>query len=235
MLTRTNMPNPWLDLPRNPLDSRYILEMDRAFVEHYNTRYTGHPRKRLMVKSIPEPFIGCPETARLVLLNLNPGHSDEDEEQHRGLELKEAIFRNLRGEFQEYPFYPLNPAFAHTGVGRWWCNRTEKLHKASGLTAPQFAQSLLVIEWFPYHSKECGLGEKPTCGESQRFSHHLAKEMLNKKGALVLGMKARKRWVNVDPLFEQVPFLKSRQNASITRNNMKPGLFDSIVSALQAP
>lgn len=227
------MPNPWLDLDRNPSGGSYILEMDRAFIRQYNEKCAGRPEKTIMVKSIPEPFIGCAESARLVLLNLNPGHSKHDEEQHRGLELKEAIFRNLRGECQEYPFYPLNPAFAQTGVGKWWCDRTDKLRKASGLTAPQFSKKLLVIEWFPYHSTKCGLGEKTDCGGSQRFSHQLAKQMLNKAGVLVLGMKAKNRWVNVDPSFQQVPFLNSLQNASITRGNMKPGLFDSIVNALK--
>jgi hypothetical protein len=228
------MPNPWLDLDRNLAGGSYILEIDRDFIKRNNDRYASSPEKKIMVTSIPEPFIGCPESARLVLLSLNPGHSEDDEEQHRGVELKEATFRNLRREPQEYPFYPLNPAFAETGVGRWWRDHIDKLQKETGLNAPTFAKKLLVIEWFPYHSIKCGLGTKPVCGGSQKYSHQLAKQMmLKKEGVVVLGMRAKNHWVNVDPEFEDVPFLNSRQNACITRGNTKPGLFDSILKALK--
>jgi|ERR1700740_2353471 hypothetical protein len=101
-----------------------------------------------MVKSIPEPCIGCPESAWLVLLSLNPGHSADDEEQHCGVELKEAIFRNLRREPQECPIYPLNPVFAETGVGEWWRDHIDKLQKETGFECSYTRQE----EWMPHGS-----------------------------------------------------------------------------------
>jgi hypothetical protein len=104
--------NPWLSL--DPSAPPYVLDMDRRFAEPHNAK--ERPEHRLMLNSIPEPFIGDPKTARLVLLSLNPGHCAADEPDHARPAIKEAIFRNLRQEPQEFPFYAFDPAFHGTGV-----------------------------------------------------------------------------------------------------------------------
>jgi len=63
--------------------------------------------KRVILESIPEPFIGNPTTAKVVLLSLNPGHSQNDEKAHSNLDFRQAMMRNLRHEAQECPFYGL--------------------------------------------------------------------------------------------------------------------------------
>jgi hypothetical protein len=67
------MLNPWLELP--PM-SPYVLEIDRNAVKQYNAKVAGE--KKINFGLIPEPFIGNPETATVILLNLNPGDSPED-------------------------------------------------------------------------------------------------------------------------------------------------------------
>ncbi len=47
-----------------------------------------------MVNVLPEPFIGDPESAKVVLLNLNPGYDSTVAGDHRRPEIKDAIFRN---------------------------------------------------------------------------------------------------------------------------------------------
>ena len=47
--------NPWLKLPSS---GPYILEIDGDDIKRYNER--KNPHKRVMVESIPEPFIGNP-------------------------------------------------------------------------------------------------------------------------------------------------------------------------------
>src|SRR4051812_49253368 len=108
--------NPWLGL--DPDCPPYIVETDRSYIEGHNAE--ARPEHRLMLNSIPEPFIGDPKTARLVLLSLNPGHRATDESDHRCPAIKKAILRNLRQEQQEYPFYAFNPDFRDTGVEVYW-------------------------------------------------------------------------------------------------------------------
>lgn len=231
MLADTCMENPWLKLRRDSLGGTFVLDIDRDYIEQHNTKYDSRPELKVMINSIPEPFIGDPDSAKLVLLNLNPGHSKEDENRHRDPKMKEALFRNLRHEEQRYPFYPLNPDFADTGVGAWWRKRTRKLHEAVGVEA--LAKKLLVIEWFPYHSVKCKSGISSASVKSQAYSHLLAMEMLQRNGVVVLGMRAKDRWTQLGNGFERVPFLNNPQNVSITERNMSPGLFSHIVETLK--
>lgn len=161
------MINPWPQLPR---ERPYILEMDRECIDKFNASRHGAKESRTIVSdSLPEPFIGNPSLARIVLLGLNPGHSPFDAEAHLNEDFRNTMLRNLHHEPQECPFYPLNPKFDWTPTAKWWCPRIKKLLDATGLSDEQFAERLLVIEWFPYHSQRSGLPINRLC-ESQSYS-----------------------------------------------------------------
>jgi hypothetical protein len=164
------------------------------------------------------------------LLNLNPGDSDKDSETHKDIELRGAMERNLRHEPQEYPFYPLNPKFGWTECAWWWRAHLRGLLEA-GLDSMTVAKRLLVIEWFPYHSKKSALPAKRVC-PSQDYSFHLAKDALD-KNLIVVGMRSRKRWVNVDSRFSEVPFLSSPQNPTVSIRSTGKELFERIVEAFR--
>jgi hypothetical protein len=190
------MENPWLNLP---FESPYILEIDRDCIDSFNN--AAGDLEKVIAESIPEPFIGNPHSAKLVLLNLNPGHAEDDETAHRDLQFRKAMFHNLHHKPQEFAFYPLNPKFGWTACGQWWLRHTKKL--IDGLDRACVAQKLLVIEWFPYHSKKAGFNGNLVC-ESQHYSFQLAKEMLEKSMLVIL--RGRPYWVNVDPGFGKVPY-----------------------------
>lgn len=218
--------NPWTELPTQ---SPYVLDIDRASIEKYN-RSRLNADQKVVPESIPEPFIGDPRSARVVLLNLNPGHSKDDAKAHADPDFRKAMIHNLRHEEQESPFYGLNPKFAWTACGSWWTAHTRKLYDA-GLSWECISEGLLVIEWFPYHSKTSGLPINPVC-PSQEYSFQLAKEvMMGTK--IVVGMRSRNHWLNVVPAVQDVPFLKNPQNPHISPGNMNTELFERIVEALR--
>ena len=217
--------NPWSELPGQ---SPYVLDMDRGSIDQYN-RSTLNGDVKVVVASIPEPFIGNPQSAKVVLLSLNPGHSEHDAKAHSDADFRGAMMRNLRHEEQECPFYGLNPKFAWTACGRWWRAHTRRLHDA-GLPWGCISEGLLVIEWFPYHSKTSGLPAKPVC-PSQDYSFQLAREMLGNR--IVVGMRSKKHWLNAVPAVQTVPFLKNPQNPHISPANTGTELFDRIVEALR--
>src|SRR5262249_22261923 len=161
--------NPWAKLPAQ---SPYVLDIDRVSLDAYNALHLND--HKIAVESLPEPFIGNPQAAKVVLLSLNPGHSEEDERTHADPNFRQAIKRNLSHEPQDCPFYGLNPQFAWTGCGRWWRTHTRWLHDA-GLSWEAIAEGLLVIEWFPYHSIRSALSAKAIC-PSQQYSFQLAEE-----------------------------------------------------------
>jgi hypothetical protein len=220
--------NPWLGL--NSTCPPYILESDRSFIERHNAKASAE--HRLMLNSIPEPFIGDPNTARVVLLSLNPGHCSSDEPDHRRPAIKKAIFRNLCQEPQQYPFYAFNPDFLHTGVEVYWRKYTRALQLEARLDDASFAKRLLVIEWFPYHSEKCNLGSRYVCG-SQLYSFELAKEMVRKEGVQIIGMRSRKHWVQVHPSFAAIPFLTNKFSPWLTRRNMDERIYNRVLDALR--
>ena len=221
------MKNPWSDLCS---EAPYILEMDNIQVREYDSRQLESAK--LVFESIPEPFIGNPETAKVALLLLNPGHSHEDPEAHRHPALKEALFRNLKGEPQQYPFYPLNPALSWSPTAKWWIPRTRELKKAAGLTDLALSERLLAIEWFPYHSRSSGLPKTQLC-KSQTYTFNLATKM-RRDEKLVLRMRSVNHWSAVDPKFRDSPSLKNPRCGYITRRNTEEDLFERIVDALTA-
>ena len=216
--------NPWSELPAQ---SPYVLDIDLPSIDKYNAIHDND--EKIVVQSIPEPFIGNPQSAKIVLLSLNPGHSDDDAKAHSDAAFRGAMMRNLRHEAQECPFYGLNPKFGWTACGTWWRAHTSKLQKA-GLSWEAISNGLLVIEWFPYHSKTSGLPIKRVC-PSQEYSFQLAKEMLGCK--IVVGMRSKRFWLNAVPTLQNVPFLNNPQNPHISPANAGAELFDRIVEALR--
>ena len=217
--------NPWSDLPD---ESPYVLDIDRASIDQYN-RSRRNTDEKTILESVPEPFIGNPQSAKVVLLGLNPGHSADDAKAHSDASFRAAMMSNLRHEAQEFPFYALNPKFMWTACGTWWKAHTSKLHKA-GLPWEAISNGLLVIEWFPYHSKRSALPTKPVC-PSQEYSFQLAKEMLASKS--VVGMRSTKHWMNVIAAVDNVPFVTNPQNPHISSANTGAELFEKIVEALR--
>jgi len=218
------MKNPWLDLTSQ---APYLLEIDQKQIAAFAPRQNSNAA--LQLSSIPEPFIGNPETARVVLLLLNPGHDKDDPAAHSNPQLKQAIFRNLRHETQPFPFYPLNPAFSEAPTARWWIPCTRVLKKETGLSYKDLSERLLAIEWFPYHSKSSGLPTRRVC-ESQEYTFDLARKMIGNQ--FVLRMRSVNHWAGVDKRFRDVPALRNPQCCHISRRNTEPGVFEAIVKAL---
>ena len=222
------MENPWKYLGSE--EGALILPCDRAAIDRYNRSQKG-AITTVSTELVPAPFVGNPESARLVLLALNPGHLEEDVRDHRDPRFREAELLNLKHDLVDYPFYPLNPAFRHTGAGQWWNTILRPLKRASRLNDDVLSRMLMVIEWFPYHSEKSGLPKKRIC-ESQEYSLFLAKQMLNKDRAIVLGMRSKAHWLSSDAGFYSVPFLKNKQRPFISKGNMDEGLFEKILELL---
>lgn len=228
------MTNPWAELRPEP---PYILPMDETQILEYDSR--RHEGSKLGLDSIPEPFIGNPETAKVVLLLLNPGYSRKGSEAHRNPALKEELFRNLRGERGPYPFYPLNPALSWSPTAQWWVPRTRELRQATGLNDLMLSERLLAIEWFPYPSRSSGLPTRQLCN-SQDYTFELAKRMLDTK--FVVRTRSVNHWSKVDPRFRNIPSLNNPQCGFIspgntggnTGGNVESGLFKEIVDVLTA-
>jgi hypothetical protein len=152
----------------------------------------------------------------VILLNLNPGHSDADAHDYQRPIFRQALLNNLRQVPQPYPFYPLNPSFIDTGAGQWWSRRLRTLQNDAGIAVEEFTRRLMVIEWFPYHSRSFSRPRK--LFPSQAFSFQLAKAMLQ-EGRLVITMRSKKLWQEVDPRFGNIDALSNPRCGYVSRKN----------------
>jgi hypothetical protein len=220
------MQNPWPS--SNTWSSPYILDTDVALVDSHN-RYC-RSGTQIIKESFPQPYIGNPDKAKVVFLALNPGHCDLDTKDHsENNEFIKSMRLNLLHELTKRPFYPLDPRFINTGAGQWWWKRTKDLRN-EGIDNDILAEKLMVIEWFPYHSRRFA---KPSqLLSSQRYSFHLAKQMIGKK--LVVRMRSRKEWTEVHPEFGTAPSLTNPRCGHVSKGNTTKELFALIIAELKS-
>jgi hypothetical protein len=223
------MLNPWLDLPAS---APYVLPCDRESLEKLIEKIKAKAvaDHAINLDSLPEPFIGNPDSAKVILLSLNPGDSPDDKTAHAHSAFRQALLCNLRHGPQDFPFHPLHPDLKWTACGKWWTSHVRELLEHPQLNRQCIAQRLCVVEWFPYHSKKNGVPPIPVL-PSQEYSFNLVRQAIGQK--LIVGMRAKKRWDEVDPRLADVPYLRNPQAPYISPKNCGEGLFIRIVEALK--
>lgn len=226
------MRNPWTDLPTR---APFILENDREAVLSLNASLRDRGKNGSMVRDeiIPEPFVGNPFTANIVLLNLNPGFEKSDRKWHRSPTFRKAAIENLNHRKMDYPFYLLDPQFKDSGGAKYWRKRLRSLIEKHGDHV--VANAVCVIEWHPYHSeKSLGHPAEKFC-DSQDYTAWLVRQAINRNGCVVL-LRSRRRWQSLVPESSDRPIINSVQSAYLTENNTSrsPRLWQRIEAAVSS-
>ncbi len=218
-----NTPNPWTDLPN---EQPWVLPGDRVIINKFNE--SKHERFRVDPSLLPEPFIGRHD-APVVLLGLNPGWDANDKLLHANPEFIRLWQDNIQQKPNAFPFYYLSPNIAAPGF-TWWKKKIRWLIEDAG--PKLITQSLLCVEYFPYHSHKYHQG-MPLI-PSQAYSFELVRSAI-KRRAIVVVMRSKRIW------FEAVPELVSHsrcyclrnpQNVAVSPGNCPAG-FDAIVQAIK--
>ena len=214
--------NPWPTLPSKP---PYLLECDSAAICTYNAK--ALEIHRVQLGAMPEPFVGN-TTAPVVLLGLNPGFNDRDPEVHARPEFQALLRSNYGQDSSSYPFYFLDPNFESPGRD-WWEKKLKAL--LAVFTRSVLAQSILCVEYFPYHSRR--FRHTTLDLPSQQYGFGLVQSAIA-RGAVVVVMRSRKIWINkVTELetYSRAFTLNSPQNVVVTPRNCRG--FDVVVSAIR--
>lgn len=213
------MQNPWINLPKN--DPYILFEDQEAFETHgLSTQDFG-----LRLEVLPVPFIGSLNSAKIVLLGLNPGFSEDDlikpqedfEENQKALTFSSSI-----------PFYCLNPLWQKNGGYVWWSKILKQLISIKGLSVVQ--KETMCIQYFPYHSKS--FVRVPFTLPSQNFSFDLVREAI-KKNLIIVVMRSKKLWFEAVPELISYPYIevKNYRRPFLSRNNMRSEDFDKILTS----
>ena len=198
------MRNPWQDLPHS---GEYVLDSDRNAVEGFNR--TARPDFKYDINLMPEPFFGTPE-APIVVLNLNPGISSEEEIFHSQPAFMEKAWASLTNSLRPYPFLHLQDSITTPGE-IWWRKRTRELEADTSLEL--VSKSLLCVQFFPYHSKM--FSPKTPFIPSQEYGFHLVRNAMH-RGSEIIIMRSKSLWM------KKIPELLSYRNLHIAKNPRSP-------------
>jgi len=225
------MKNPWHNLKENDGQS-FILESDREAINDLNQNAKEDTRVRENL--LPGPYAGNPFEANVVLLLKNPGYHELDDDWHsnRHEEFVQTIWKNLRHEEMEYPFYYMNPKFQDSPGWDWWNRHLQKLIER--FDPEKLSKSICSIEWFPYHSRKAGFRSNFFC-ESQGYSFDLLKRAIG-RGALVLILRAEKYWMHSLPelnKYHMKYIVNSTQSAFVSPGNTSEAIFQDICKTIE--
>jgi hypothetical protein len=222
-LLMTNRPdNPWQRLSRQ---APFLLPEDAVSMADFSPTATEDLALRLEL--LPEPYLGSPE-APVVLLNLNPGYSPEDQQNHEDPLFTARCLDNLIHRPVDYPFYLLDPSIKAPGQ-RWWDRKLGPLIQRVGRQT--VARGVLCVEYFPYHSRRFRHWRLSL--PSQQYSFALVRQAIS-RGALVLLLRSERLWFAAVPelrSYERRYNMKSVQNPTVSPRNCPEG-FELSVRAL---
>lgn len=205
------MNNPWGTLPSN---QPYVLESDKQTIEQFHKHLCNYRGKQasledrwenecIRLELFPEPFIGRRD-APILLLNLNPGYSVDDQKYHIEPEFESVTRLNLRHESLACPFYPLDPRFSGSPLAVWWAKALTPwyfLFENDLQAVSQIAQVVLAVEYFPYHSRRFGMRATRFRVPSQDYTFHLVREAL-KRDAIIVVLRGQQLWRKAIPELE---------------------------------
>lgn len=223
----THTENPWSNFQSTP---PFLLSEDIPTIAKFNEKQENSPFK-IQTQLFPEPYVGNPETAEIILLSLNPGYSDQDDDFHRNNQnFREIIFENLNHTSKEYPFFPFNPSIKDSPVAKYWKKRLRELIDQSNEKI--LSNKICCIEYFPYHSKKYRqLKIDPI---SSNYNKQLIENCIQRR-ALIIIMRAKRKWLKLVPKLNDYSncfTVHSFANPAITKNNLGEKVFAEILKKL---
>jgi hypothetical protein len=216
------MTNPWASLPAG---APFIAPDDQGAIERFNSN--ARPQHQLHLEIVPEPYLGNPKSP-VVLLNGNPGFSDDDRQVHLDPVFNAAARANLTHERVEWPLYLLDPSLPSPGHD-WWVKRLRPLAEAVG-GYEAVSQYVFVAETHGYHA----IKYRNVALPSQEYTKHLLRDCIA-RDAVVIIMRARSVWMRLVPELSRARVfdLNSSQNVTVSPRNCPRG-FAGAVARIRA-
>lgn len=187
-----------------------MLSCDAPFVDVFNRQ--ADVRTRICGELLPEPFFG-PRDAPVVLLLLNPGYHPDDATVHE----RPHFARRFRAALASGTGEHVHLAADAAGPGhQWWRRAVGPLARATSFAA--VARGVLVVEYFPYHSRTFAHAHLRL--PSQSFSFGLVHDAMARRAEIVVG-RGHEIWLGAVPALGTYSRLTRMKNAR--RTSLSPG------------
>lgn len=172
----------------------------------------------LILDTLPGQIAGGLNRAEVVLLALNPGFNERDVTVNLNLPRYVNATRNNHKDAYGSHFYYLDGGFEETAGYDWWVQKLKPL-LSEGADKMSLKQRLMLIEYFPYHSKTYKHINAIT--PSQQFAFGLVREAINRNKTIVI-MRSEKLWLRAVPELANYPYIpiKNPRNPSLSPKNL---------------
>ncbi len=220
------MYNPWTELPST---APYIHPRD---VDHLFSVYDHLDKsKRPHTELLPNPVVGDPSTAKIVLLTKFPLYDPriiEDYEDVPGY--KDACRASLLFENTECPFFFIDPRFKDTVAYQWWYPKLSRLIDDCGFEA--VSKGVMNVSYFPYHMQVPHMSTRPLYTQ-RMFTFELARAARD-AGKKIVMITFGAEWQKVMRFADSMK-LRSTQNLAITAENVAVGRYAELLEAIKGP
>ena len=225
------MENPWLEFVKNLDDNNLVLEQDREIIEKFND--STNETYKVHTEIMPAPFMGNVLTSPIVLLTLNPGYDEKEEEKDYYNKYK-SYWKN---EIQHIHSVPELPLFCledkYVEYSDYWLKKFRPLISVS--SKEKVAQNISIIQFFPYHTKKYkDIPKRLLKGYlgSQEYNFELVKQAIERKAIIVI-LRSKKLWFKAisDLDNERTRFTRSALNTIQSEKNLG-GTLKEIVDIL---
>lgn len=177
--------------------------------EYIQSKTLWEENAHFHVNLLPEPYVGNLGSAKIFILQLNPGFSQteylfESKNENFVAAKKQNIHQKYFSE--DYPFLYLNPEFlAHPG-GQYWLKRLKGYIKevmkqksmSFGEGLKYVSQRIAAIEMVPYHSKSFVghklLRELPSANRVKSYVRNLLQEKAAKGEISIICTRQTANW-----------------------------------------
>jgi len=217
---------------KNTNDLNFLSEEDISILEKFNIKKNG-TNAEIKTNLLPEPFIGNPLKAKVLLLALNPGFEGSEKKWHADEKFARLIKDNIEFKESGYPYYYLNEHKDFDGnPGHIWCKRIFK-ELIAELGAKDLSKKIACVQYHGYHSKKYSPIGKTLPSQEQTFE--LVKATMKLEIPIVL-MRSKKIWfaaITGLETYEHLIILNNPRNPTISRGNMQAGSFDNLLETLK--
>ena len=222
------MNNPWNEFDYTLNTQIHPLDYDTVITFNERVNKTKNAEKyRLSEHHTALPYFGSLNSS-LVILAANPGldpvATKEEETPHR----RELFDQARRHGLDDNPFVFLRPEFEGTVGYKWWLSRTRRLREEMG--DHKFMHNTFSAEIHPYKSINYRKLYEPL--PTQEYTFSVVNDLVS-QGAWVILMRAKNEWRAAVPALlksQKIIELNSPQSSYLTPGNMKPGIFEKLVT-----
>jgi hypothetical protein len=186
---------------------------------------------------VPFPYYGNPNTARVVVLQANPGYDLMRNDRPFANEILDLDYRNLLHKVSS-PLYTLLPRYrewVYTNGKKgtcWYWKRTRHLREKVDLD--KMSSGMMYMELFPYRSVE--LLYPKTLPPSQEYTFNLLRQLLKKNVLVIMTRKDREWEKTVQELksYHKIIKIKNHRNIHLSPNILGQDGFQSAINALES-